>query len=98
MRRPQGYAQLLGPGLSGLSNPGLASLNKWGECDTFTCAHCQALVHVPVGRGPEAVGGYCRSCDSIICVACADKQVCTPVEAELERKLTNAERMKWLRS
>jgi hypothetical protein len=83
MRRPQGYAQLVGPGLPS-RDEGLASLARHGEADTFTCGHCQAIVIVPARA---SVGGYCRVCNRLVCEKCASAQRCAPFEQQLEHNL-----------
>lgn len=94
MRRPQGYSQIWGTGLSNLDDPGLAALHRDKECDTFTCAHCNSIVHVPPLTDPADIGGLCRVCDGLICPACTDLRACAPFEAKLERQLTRALRMR----
>ena len=94
MRRAQGYARMEGPALRGLADPGLASLHRQGECDTFTCGHCQMIVHVPVGRDGACVGGLCRICNRLVCPHCADRQQCTPFEEAIERQLWRAARLR----
>lgn len=80
MRRPQGYATISGP-------------DKVVECDTFTCAHCQRIVHIPPRCDPANIGGHCRLCDGLICPSCVGKG-CTP----WERKMEEAERREALRA
>jgi len=94
MRRPQGYSQMWGPGLAHLTDPGLAALHKDGECDTFTCAHCNSVVFVPPFTDPADIGGGCRICDGLICNKCVDLRACSPFEAKLERQLERAHRMR----
>ena len=55
------------------------------EADTFTCAHCNTIVHVKP-RGPlEELGGRCTICDSLICQHCVDTRTCDPFEKKLLR-------------
>lgn len=54
------------------------------ECDTFTCAHCQRIVFVPVKQKPEDMGGLCRICDGLVCPQCVGKG-CTPWEEAMRR-------------
>lgn len=85
MRNPQGYAVLQGPpGLVRNRDPGLVSLERQGEADTFTCHHCQHIVTVPVRARPEDLGGHCKICDRLICPVCVDKGTCTPWEKQME--------------
>lgn len=72
MLRAQGYATLFDP------DKGLK------ECDTFTCAHCNRIIHKPVNRHIEEVGDFCRSCMKVVCARCADKRVCTPLMKSIE--------------
>ena len=94
MRKPQGYSQMWGRGLNGLADPGLAALHKDGECDTFTCAHCNCIVHVPPLTDPANIGGMCKVCFALICPACTDLRACSPFESKLEAQLTRAHRMR----
>jgi hypothetical protein len=71
MLKPGGYAAIRDP------ECGLR------EADTFTCKHCQRIVHVKAGADPTALGGYCRCCDGLICAACVG-QPCTPWERQME--------------
>jgi len=70
MRRPQGYAVWSGP-------------EQQVERDTFTCAHCNAVVIVPPQADPSALGGFCRQCMAHICGPCADAGACRPFEQQL---------------
>lgn len=96
MRNSQGYAQIIGPGLPEQVDPGLASLNKLGECDTYTCGHCQRVTHVPVQVDPANCGALCRTCDTLICAHCASLKVCYPFEQKLQEQLDRLERMRSL--
>lgn len=93
MRKPQGYSQITGRGLVGLTDPGLASLHRDKECDTFTCKHCNTIVFVPPLTDPANMGGLCKICMGLICPACCDKG-CSPFEAQLEAQLTRAHRLR----
>lgn len=72
MRRPQGYAITVEPGMP----------DK--EEDTFTCAHCNSIVFVKPKQDPSEMGGFCRLCYSHICGPCADLFECTPFEKKME--------------
>ena len=76
MRNPQGYAVI---------NDVSADGGLVGEVDTFTCKHCQHIVHVPVRADPATMGGLCRQCMGLICPRCVDKQTCTPWEQSMAR-------------
>ena len=84
MRNPTGYASVVGAGV-GHADPGLSSLDQWGECDTYTCKHCNKIVHVPVRADPADIGGLCKQCYGLICPQCLSKGNCTPWEAQMER-------------
>jgi hypothetical protein len=73
MLHAQGYATLSTP-------EGLLQ-----ECDTFTCHHCQMIVHVAPRCSPSDLGGHCRICDKLICPACAAKGNCDPWERKMDR-------------
>ncbi len=94
MRNAQGYARLFGPGLDNVSDPGQAALNRDGECDTFTCKHCNCVVHVPAMTDPSNIGGMCRQCMGLICPNCVNVGACTPFEAQIEAQLTRAARLR----
>ena len=71
MRNPGGYAVFIMPG------------EAPAECDTFTCGHCNSIVHVKPKCDPSEVGGLCKVCMKMICPACLSKG-CTPFEKKLE--------------
>ncbi len=71
MRRPQGYAVLSAP-------------ERIVECDTFTCGHCQHIIHIPPRSNPEDLGGLCKVCMRLICPACLPKG-CMPFEEKLKK-------------
>lgn len=72
MRRPGGYAVLSMPGGT-------------QENDTFTCGHCQRIVHVKPLADAADCGGLCKACMRLICGSCTDKRVCTPFEETFKR-------------
>jgi hypothetical protein len=71
MFKPQGYATITDPETG------------TRECDTFTCAHCNRVVHLPANKKIEDVGDFCRSCMKMICDKCAGKG-CTPFLKQIE--------------
>jgi len=65
------------------------------EHETFTCAHCQRIVHVPPRAAPASLGGVCKQCMGLVCPACVAAAQCDP----FEKKLGRAEaRSRFLRS
>ena len=73
MRRPQGYALLTDP------EKGIK------EADTFSCSHCNRIVHVKPKADPADMGGLCKCCMRLICPACVGK-ACDVLERKLERQ------------
>ena len=73
MRRPGGYAYSFSPD------------GAHQEVDTFTCFHCNRVVHVKPKCSPDELGGMCRLCMKMICPACVDLGSCDPFEKKLER-------------
>lgn len=74
--RPQGYATMVSP-------------EGTVECDTFTCGHCQFVMHVKPKADPADMGGLCKQCMKLICPKCVNKLVCSPWEktmVEMEAK------------
>lgn len=71
MRNAQGYACISSP--DGIS-----------EVDTFTCFHCQHVVHVKPKMDPAEMGGLCKQCMKLVCPHCVGKG-CTPFLKKLER-------------
>jgi hypothetical protein len=71
VRNPGGYAKSFDDRGIGL------------ECDTFTCFHCNTVVHVNPKCHPDELGGMCRLCMKMICPACVDLP-CLPFEKKLE--------------
>lgn len=53
------------------------------EMDTFTCCHCNSVVHIKPKSKPDDFGSMCRSCMKMVCAKCADFG-CTPFEKKLE--------------
>ena len=72
MRNPGGFACITGP-------------DRIKEYDTFTCVHCNAVVHVKPMADPAELGGFCRSCMKLICPNCALDRSCTPFLKKLEQ-------------
>ena len=53
--------------------------------DTFTCYHCNQVVHVPPRADPANIGGLCYGCFKLICPKCVAEGRCDPIEKKLER-------------
>lgn len=70
MRKPHGYATLT-------SEDGVA------ECDTTTCAHCNAITHIRPKQDPSTIGGLCKICMGLICPRCVGGE-CVPFVKKLE--------------
>lgn len=71
MLRPGGYAH---------------SFDEYGlrkEVDTFTCCHCNRVVHVVPKMKMDDLGSMCRHCMKMVCAKCANFG-CTPFEKKLE--------------
>ena len=86
MRNAQGYATLVGPGYTEAGErAGPKSLADNGEADTFTCGHCQHVVHVEPLCDPANAGGLCKNCMRLICPRCVGKGICVPWEKMIER-------------
>jgi hypothetical protein len=78
MRNPGGYAVITEP-------------DRVTEIDTFSCRHCQHIVHVPPRQDPQKIGGFCYGCGGMVCEQCAGKRTCDPIEAQIERALNSYE-------
>lgn len=92
MRNPQGYATVIGDlqrGATTLVENGVRYTEA--EIDTYTCAHCNRVVHVPVRADPADVGGLCKQCMNLICPRCTAKGVCVPWEKEMLRREAKAQ-------
>lgn len=73
MRRAGGYAVITDP------NAGVK------EADTYTCFHCNTIVHVPVKADPANIGGLCKQCMKLVCPRCTAKGTCDPWEEQMKR-------------
>lgn len=71
MRNAQGYACIMDPE------------EGTREADTFTCFHCQYVVHVKPKCDPADMGGLCKQCMKLICPRCVGKG-CRPFLKQLE--------------
>jgi hypothetical protein len=74
MLKPQGYAVLYDAD------------GTIAEMDSFSCGHCNRIVHVRPKADPAEVGGLCKCCMRLICPHCLDTGTCDPIERKLERQ------------
>mgnify|MGYP001605677341 FL=1 len=87
MRNPQGYATIVSPTAS------VANFDKFRceeipaglfEADTFTCNHCNRVVHVKARVSMDEFGSMCRNCMKMTCPTCADGP-CVPFMKKIEQ-------------
>ena len=86
MRRPQGYAQIVSPDGATVNFDRIRIERIPSgvyEADTFSCCHCNRVVHVPVKAPMDNVGSMCRNCMKMVCPTCAEGP-CVPFEKKLE--------------
>lgn len=87
MRRPGGYATIIGP------DTHVAQFDRFRcetvtagmfERDTFSCAHCNRIVHVKPFAPMDDFGSMCRKCMKLVCPnpTCNDR--CLPFEKRLD--------------
>lgn len=85
MRNAGGYALVVSP------DPQQANFDQFRceeigprhETDTFTCWHCNRVVHTRTRAPMDEFGSMCRNCMKMVCPACA-KGGCTPFLKQLE--------------
>lgn len=85
MRRPGGYAVIVSPDVQRVNFDGFRyeeiGAGRY-EADTFSCAHCNRVIHVPArSQGDEY---FCRNCMARICSPCADHP-CIPFMKKIEQ-------------
>lgn len=90
MRKPGGYAVVVGPtvlpdGRPAGPDPLVSTRGDFHECDTASCGHCQAIMHVKPFCDPADLGGLCKHCMRIICPRCVAKNICVPWEEMIAR-------------
>jgi len=93
MRNPGGYAVVTSPEpvtvrLDGLRCEEIAA--GISEFDTFTCCHCNCVVHV---RPRDREEFFCRSCMKRICSPCANYP-CMPFLKKLEHAEARGEALR----
>lgn len=88
MRNPGGYAMIVSPDSQRVNFDHLRceQVNAGTyEADTFTCHHCNRVVHVKAKAPLDEFGSMCRNCMKMVCPACADGG-CTPFLKKLEQE------------
>ena len=70
--KEQGYALWSGPSVK-------------VEMSTFTCCHCNRIVHMKPKCPVDELGGFCRRCMKMTCPSCNQTGNCTPFEKWLEK-------------
>jgi hypothetical protein len=85
MRKAGGYAQIVSPVPTKVYLDGMRC-EEMGEgifeADTFTCCHCNRVMHVRVGERTNEEY-FCRNCMARICPPCADHP-CIPLMKRIE--------------
>jgi len=93
MRNPQGYAVIVSPDTT------VVNFDKFRceevragtfEADTFTCVHCNRVIHVKARAPIDEFGSMCRNCMKMVCPTCADGP-CVPFMKKLEEAEKKAE-------
>lgn len=88
MRNPGGYAVITSP------DGGRVNFDRFRceelpygtfEADTFTCCHCNRIMHVKAKAPMDEVGSMCRNCMKMVCPKCADGP-CVPFMKKLEEQ------------
>jgi len=86
MRNPHGYAVITTP------DPVRVNFDRFRceevgagviERDTFTCCHCNRIIHVKPMAPMGEFGSMCRNCMKMTCPTCADGP-CVPFQKRLE--------------
>jgi hypothetical protein len=95
MLREGGYARIFFPegNKQDVANLGGTRVKLHGslyEASTFTCHHCNSVVHVPPKADVNYVG-FCRSCMKPICNSCTRKP-CIPFAEKLAQIEARAEK------
>ncbi len=89
-----GFATIFGDKQSrlvGLKDPGLAAMQRWGEADSFACAHCGKHTFCPPRVDGASLGGLCRRCNKLICSRPECHRDCVPRQQRIDERL-NAQR------
>lgn len=86
MRNPQGYATIISPDAAIVNFDGLhceAIPAGLTERDSFTCIHCNRVVHVKPKASMDEFGSMCRNCMKMVCPTCANGP-CVPFLKKLD--------------
>ena len=86
MRKAGGYAVIFAPDPVDVNFDGLRCERIGSgtfEADTFTCCHCNRVIHVKAKAPMDEFGSMCRNCMKMVCPTCADGP-CVPFEKKLE--------------
>jgi len=86
MRNPGGYSLIVSADEQRANFDGFRceTIGRQHEADTFTCWHCNRIVHVRARANPDEFGSMCRNCMKMVCPTCADKG-CVPFLKKLEQ-------------
>lgn len=86
IRNPHGYAVIYAPEGTKVNFDRLRCeeipAGKF-EADTFTCIHCNRVIHVKPFTSMDEFGSMCRNCMKMTCPTCADGP-CVPFMKKLE--------------
>lgn len=86
MRNAGGYAVIVSPDAGSVNFDRLRCepiAAGTYEADTFSCVHCNRIVHIKAGAPMDEFGSMCRNCMKMVCPKCADGS-CLPFEKKLE--------------
>ena len=85
MRNAGGYALITSPDSHRVNFDGFRceDVQAQHEADTFTCWHCNRVVHVRPRAPLDEFGSMCRNCMKMVCPTCANGG-CTPFLKKLE--------------
>lgn len=95
MRNPGGYAVIVSPETTRVNFDRFRVEeipSGVSEYDSFTCVHCNKVVHVRARSNVDEFGSMCRNCMKMVCPACADGP-CVP----FMKKLEEAEKREYIR-
>ena len=95
MRNPHGYATVVGDldrDAPTLVEGGIRHVEA--EIDTYTCGHCNRVMHVKPRCDPADLGGLCKKCMELVCPRCYGKGTCTPWEQEMLRREASYEALR----